>query len=386
MTFNARLMLRLLSHSFFRSRNTPGRLCPQRVGFLVTQMLLFYPLLGAAHRLAWAADRLLFPGFRRQEVREPVFIAATQRSGTTLLMRTLQRDPQFVPMDLWESLLAPSVVQRKLAWALKALDDRLGQPLQRGWVRLEERWSQMPNARDYFRVHRLSFLQPEEDVQLLLHQAACYDLLAFFPFPELLADYADYSRRVPAKRRRKEMAFYRSMVQRHLYAHGGGRHLSKPPTFSSAMPDLRATFPDAKFIHLVRHPAEVIPSALTLWYGHWRMNGCPGDVRREARILAEVYCLWYRRLHEDLADLPPHRYVRVGYRDLTQNYRQTVHRIYEQLELAMPPALARYLEAEDVRVRAYRSPNKYTLEQWGLSREDLAHLCAGVAEMYGFTF
>ncbi len=386
MVFNLSLLFRLLKANLLRHRNTPARLCPQRLLFLLLQVGLFFPLLEAAHRVAWLLDDLFFPGYRRQEVRQPVFIAAPHRSGTTLLLNTLAHDPQFVPMDMWESFFAPSIVQRKFMWALLQVDNRLGSPLRRLIKAMDQAWGNLPQNRDYFRVHRLSFLAPEEDSQLLLHQASGYDLLAFFPFPDVLWDYADYYRRVPATRRRKEMAFYRAMLQRHLYAHGGGHHLSKPPTFASAIPDLLRLFPDARFIHLIRHPVHVVPSSVALWRGHWRMNGCPGDIRALARAVLEHNRIWYRRLYEDLASLPPHQVVRVNYDDLKADLQGTIEHIYDRLKLPLSPEFRAYLARRTPQVRAYRSSHRYPWEAMGLTPEDVARAFADITALYGLPY
>lgn len=373
MTFNLLLYLRLLYASFFRARGTPARLGPRRLFFLLVQALLAYPVLELLHRLAWLLDRLFFPAYRRQPIPAPVFIVAPHRSGTTLLLNILARDPQFRPITLWETLFAPSIIQRKLVWAVLALDRRLGSPLRRLFDRAERLWANLPQNRPYFAVHTLRFGRPEEDVQLLLHQCACYDLLAFFPFPDLLRDYADYSRRVPAHRRRREMAFYRDMIQRHLFAHGGGRLLSKPPTFSSAIPDLLETFPNAKFIHLVRRPRQVVPSAFALWRGHWIMNGNPRDedLAPTARAILEHNRIWYQRLYDDLAHLPPDRVVRITYDELKADLQGTVERIYRQLGLTMPPELRTYLVEQTPRVRAYTSRHVYRWDLMQLTPEDI---------------
>lgn len=385
-TFNFALLRRLLFASLFRARRTPARLCPQRVLFLLFQVGLFFPLMEASHRLAWLLDDLLFPGYRRQPVREPVFIVAPHRSGTTLLLSTLARDPQFAPMDLWESFFAPSVTQRKIIWSVLRLDRFLGGPLRRLVASLERAWGNLPQNRDYFRVHRLSFLHPEEDAQLLIHQAAGYDLLAFFPFPDLLWDYADYSRRVSPHRRQREMAFYRAMLQRHLYAHGGGTHLSKPPTFSSAIPDLVRLFPDARFIHLVRHPVHVVPSSVALWRGHWQMNGCPGDLRSLARTVLEHNRIWYLRLYEDLAPLPPERMIRVAYTDLKADLLGTVERIYRQLGLPLNEDFRKSLAQRTPEVRAFRSRHRYPWREMGLTPEEVAQAFEEITSLYGLPY
>ena len=382
--FNFPLFFRLLHHSFFRSRNTPGRLCPRRWGFLLGTVLFAYPLVEIVHRVAWLLDEVFYRRYRQEAVEAPVFIVAPHRSATTLLFETLARDPQFSALKLWESALAPAVVERKAVWALLTLDRRIGAPLRRLLDMMGRRMASAPQAQALYRAHRPRLTGVEEETMLFLHIAGSYDLLAFFPFVDALAEYADYHRRVPEARRRRDMAYYRSMIQRHHTAHPGRRHLAKVPTLAPAIPDVLSVFPDARFIHLVRHPYEVIPSAMTLWYGHWRMNGCPDHYRREARVIAEVYCLWYRRLHEDLAHLPPQRYIRVHYRALTADLGATVRRIYQQLDLPLSAEMAAYLDEQTPRARAYRPRNAYTLEQWGLRREEIAEMCREVGKMYGF--
>lgn len=361
MNFNFPLYARLLYASFFRSRNTPGRLCPQRLVFLLVQSMLLYPLLEILHRLAWGLDNLFFPAYRRQAVEAPVFIVAPHRSGTTLLFDILARDPQFRPAALWEILFTPAIVERKVVWAVRALDRRVGSPLTRLLRAVKRRWANLPQNRSLLSVHPMHFTRPEEDIQYLLHLSTTYDLLAFLPFPDLLWDYADYSRRVPVKRRRREMAFYRDKVQRHLYAHKGGCLLSKSPTASPSIPDLLETFPDARFIHLVRDPIQVMPSSFSLWRGHWIMNGCPrdADLAPYAQAVLEHNRIWYQRLAEDLAHLPADRLVRVTYEELKENLQETVEHIYRQLGLKMPPALREHLSARTPGVRAYRSPHRY---------------------------
>ena len=386
MLFNFRLYARLMAASLLRARNTPARLCPQRVLFLVFQATVFYTLLEVGHRLGWLLDNLLYPGYRRREVQAPVFIMAPHRSGTTVLLSTLAQDPQFRPMDMWESFFAPSVLQRKILWAWLRVDAKIGRPFYRLIRRIEQIWARAPQAQAYFRVHRLSFLQPEEDAQLLIHLASGYDMLAFFPFPDVLWDYADYSRRVPWRRRQKEMAYYRAMLQRHLHAHDGGRYLSKPPTFSSAIPDLLRLFPDAKFIHLISHPVHVVPSSVALWRGHWRMNGCPGDIRSLARAVLEHNRIWYRRLYEDLAPLPPEQVIRIRYADLKADLQGTVERIYRQLELPLSDAFRAYLAKRTPQVRAYRSTHRYPWEEMGFTPEDVAEAFKEITALYGLPY
>ena len=58
-------------------------------------------------------DHVFFPSFKRQIIRNPVFIVAAPRSGTTYLFHTLAKDQTtFTAFKLWEIILAPSIIQK----------------------------------------------------------------------------------------------------------------------------------------------------------------------------------------------------------------------------------------------------------------------------------
>ncbi len=385
MDFNLGFYLRLITHNLFKSRKSIAPLSSARVGFLAGAVVGF-PLLYLGHRVSWWLDYLFFPAFRRQTVEAPVFIVAPHRSGTTLLLKTLLHDPQFTTTDAWEVFFAPALVERKAVRALLRFDrKRLKGWLYQRFQAWEAHRAQQPHVQAFLRVHPFSFTQPEED-QFLLLKASTYDLLAFFPFPELLAPYRDYSRAVPAKRRQKDMAFYHDMIRRHVYAHGGKRYLSKQPSLSSAIPDLLKIFPDARFIHLVRHPAEVVPSSVTLWQGHWRMYGCQPPSQDLIDAIIEHNRIWYLRLWDDLAQLPPKQYIRIRYDDLKNDLQRTIENIYHHFEMPIDEAFTDYLRAATPKVRAYQSTNRYDISSLGITMQALAQRFADVAQRYAFTF
>ena len=81
-------------------------------------------------------DHLLLPGFRRQEVREPVFIIAPPRSGTTLTQKLMALDDErFVHAKLYQTIF-PAVCYQRCFDAIAWLDRHTGQPLTKlvGWA------------------------------------------------------------------------------------------------------------------------------------------------------------------------------------------------------------------------------------------------------------
>ncbi len=386
MNFNLPLYFKLMYHSFFRARRTPCKLSGARLKFLLTSGLVGYPLLEAVHRLGFAVDEVFHRRFRHIEVREPVFIIAPNRSGTTLLVNTLAQDQRFTAPRMWEYFFAPAISERKAIWGIGAIGAKLGIPFPKILANIEQSFASNPANQMYYKAHRLTFNGIEEDNLYLLHNCSVYDLASMFPFRELIFDYADYDRKIPQKRKQKDMLFLKRMVQRHLAAHPGKRYLSKMTTLSSAIPSVLATFPDAKIIHLVRHPVKVVPSSVKLWMGHWLRNGCTGNLKELVPMILEHNKIWYERLHQDTAHLPPEQYIRISYNDLVRDIEATVSKIYEQFGIPITEEVRAGLKEAKEKQKKFRSENKYSLEEVGLSMEQLAEAFAEIAPAYGFTF
>ena len=77
------------------------------------------------------------------------------------------------------------------------------------------------------------------------------------------------------------MAFYRECVRRQVALNGGRTHLSKNPTFCGRIESLIETFPDAKFVVLMRNPNETVPSLLKMLQTSWTLQ------HRDERLIAE---------------------------------------------------------------------------------------------------
>ena len=111
-------------------------------------MTLFWPLfllVQAINGLGLLLDYLLFPDFRRVQVREPLFVVGVPRSGTTFLHRLLAMDERFTTTALWELLFATSITQRYFWTGVARLDKRRKHGLEvikqiRG-VRLGDTWA-----------------------------------------------------------------------------------------------------------------------------------------------------------------------------------------------------------------------------------------------------
>src|SRR5262249_38697202 len=148
----------------------------RRWAYVLFFTVLFLLFLGVV-ALGRLLDHLLFPGFKKQELKEPVFIIAPPRSGTTLVQNLLSYDDnRFVHLKMYQTIF-PAVCFQKLFDWIGAIDAQLGKPLSRllGWF--EKRW-----FGGWDEMHKMRLNQPEEDDALFLYAFASEAIFMLFPF------------------------------------------------------------------------------------------------------------------------------------------------------------------------------------------------------------
>lgn len=347
----------------------------------------FYPLFAGATiaaRIGWLADELFYPHNRDEPIQRPVFIIGNPRSGTTFLYRLLAKDQEtFTAMRLWEMLFAPSIAQRRIVHGLAALDRRLGNPVRRLIARADQK------AAAHNAVHGAQLLAPEEDQFLLIHAWATLAIWHFSGVLEEAQAYTHFDTLVPAKEKRRIMMCHRRGVQRHLLAHrrwdGSERHyLAKNPSASPKVRALLETFPDARFVYLVRNPLSMIPSMISCLEFTWQVLGDPPEPYAARDYVLDMAEHWYTYPLTQLEQLPQERYAIISFESLTQDAHHVVRALYDKFGFEMFSDYAAILNADAEEARAYKSRHHYDLAEMGLSRDDLVDRFATVFERFGF--
>lgn len=126
---------------------------------------------------------------------------------------------------------------------------------------------------------------------------------------------------------------------------GAFRFLEKTPKNALRVPFLRAVFPDAKFIYLVREPYESISSIIEAWRsgrfvtypelpgwkGPWSLLLIPGWQQLVGRPLNEIAAAQWevtnRVLLDDLEHVPRDQWCTVSYTDLVAAPQETIERL-----------------------------------------------------------
>jgi hypothetical protein len=377
MTYNLHLFWRMFYRSFFHSSATPARLTRKRLAFV----LLFYlvwPLGGLAHWFFFFLDDIFFPGHKTQPVEKPLFILGNFRSGSTFLHRLLSRDDNFTSLTIWDIFLAPSVTQKRITQFISQMDHKLGGHFHRLLYAFDRA------TLGKVRIHPISFFKPEEDENIHFQNWDGFFVSFLFPFLDELPDYTHFDAALPPERKRHIMAFYKSMLQRHLYATGKKYFVAKNPAFSPKIETLSEFFPDARIIYLVRNPLDMLPSTVS-WINYARSQFTePEETYLYLGEILDFTRHWYSHPLKFLDSHPSPRHLILQYDQLIRNPEGVIRGFYEQFGYPDQPALDRLVNEAVAETLAYKSDHAYSYEEMGFTRQQIIELYADIFERFGF--
>jgi len=378
MYYNFRLFWRTAYRSFFDSKNTPAQLTRKRLIFL----LFFYavwPLGALVHWFCFFLDDIFFPGHKTQPIEKPLFIVGNLRSGSTFLHRLLSRDSEtFTSLTIWDIYLTPSVTQKKITQFFSRLDNKLGGHLHRWLYDFDRR------TLGKFKIHPISFFQPEEDENILFHIWDSFWVSFLFPFMDELPNYQHFDEALAPEHKRRIMAFYRSMLQRHIYATGKKYYVAKAPAFSAKIETLAEFFPEARIIYLARNPLDMLPSTIS-WINYARrVFTQPKEKYLYLDEIVDFTQHWYRHPLKYLDSHPSPRHLILKYDDLILRPEQTLRAFYEQFGYPDKPGLVDIVDQAVKETLSFHSDHVYSYEEMGFTRQQIIDLYPDIFERFHF--
>jgi omega-hydroxy-beta-dihydromenaquinone-9 sulfotransferase len=326
-------------------------------------------------------DHVLFRKFKRQPVREPVFIVAPPRSGTTMLQKLMSLDEErFIYSALYQTIF-PAVFFQRCFDAMIWLDRKSGRPLGRIVEWAEKKW-----FGGWDDMHKMRFNAPEEDDGFFVYTFVTEAIFLLFLHVDELWE-AGFQDALPPRKRRKVMQFYRSCLQRRLHASGPGKTmLTKATQSSGAVESLLEAFPDGKFVTIIRHPYQSVASHVSVFWPVWRAHS-PG-LRKdgpESKAYARLAVRWFQHLFEFRKKVNPGQYYCLDYRELTRDPMAALEKLYGHFGWAMSADFRGKLVAATRQQREFKSRHEYTLEEFGLSREWIQKELGDVMEHYSLS-
>lgn len=312
-----------------------------------------------------ALDHLFFPGFKRVQVRQPVFIVAPPRSGTTLTQKLMSLDEErFIHNKLYQTIF-PAVIFQKTFDAMVGMDRLMGRPLGRLASWAEKKW-----FGGWDDMHKMRFDEPEEDDGFFVYTFVTEAIYLLFLHVDELWE-AGFPDALPSVWRRKVMSFYRSCLQRRLFASAPDKTmLSKATQSSGAVESLLEAFPDAKFITIIRHPYQSVASHVSVFYPVWQVHSpeLPMD-SPVSRSYARLAVRWYQHLFRFRTKVDARQYYCIHYRELARDPHAALKKVYDHFGWSMSERFRARLASATQQQGDFKSKHRYTLEQFGLSRD-----------------
>ncbi|MFN8297926.1 MAG: sulfotransferase [Chitinophagales bacterium] len=326
-------------------------------------------------------DTLFHQGHKKVQVKQPVFIIANPRSGTTYLHRLMALDSErfIYTKNSHTFFMTSSFVQfyKLFSWIDKKL---LFRSISKVMDRLDEKfWGGWDN------IHAMGFNKAEEDelpfAQTLMSPGV------FIPFPYFhLHNDNKFLDEEPESVRNRVMDFYESCVKRFVFRAGRDKtYLSKNVMSTARFKSLLKRFPDAKIIYIARHPYDAVPSMASMFTAMYNFAApnVPSS-HPSRRVWAEYGIKFFRYSQEMKRVIPPSQFCAVKYDDLLQGPAETVLSIYEHFGWEPSAELLERLSQEQKRNSNYKSGHEYSLEQYGLSKEYIYNELSDVMDQWGF--
>lgn len=264
----------------------------------------------------------------------PVFVLGQARSGTTLLYRWLAEDSR---------LATPNLFQVRFPHCFLTTERVLGP--------LTERWVRGKRFQDNVAVGWS--MAAEEEYALAVTTLRSPRGAVWFPRSrERYLRYTTLQGLSPAERVRWGACFDRFL--RKLTLRHGRRLVLKSPMHMARIGALVPLFPGAVFVHIHRHPYEVLQSRVDMVRrrpGFFRLQHVAEPLPEEQAL--ESYELVNRAFFRDRHLIPPERICHVRYDDLVRDPVAQLGRIYRELALPEFATMAPVFAARAAQVQAY---------------------------------
>jgi omega-hydroxy-beta-dihydromenaquinone-9 sulfotransferase len=326
-------------------------------------------------------DEIIFPGYRKTEIREPVFIISNPRSGTTYLHRLLSLDEERYTYFLLYHTFFPSVLFYKFILGLKWIDSKIGWPMKWFFDKVEKKvfggWDN---------IHPMGFERSEEDEGLFVLQMMSPAVCLFSPWFKNM-DWITIADNLPEKKKTQMLLFYKNTLQRFMYAWGKEDKifLAKNVISTGRINMMLKIFPNARVIYPVRHPYQTIPSMISMFTKPWAFIAPKiPENSEEYRTIGDIAIRFYKHFLKQMEQNQDQRLYCLMYDEFVKKPIETVEAIYTHFGLEIKPAFRKRLDKQVSERKNYKSSHHYSLEQYGYTKEIIYQQLKAVFEKFGF--
>ncbi|MDG5749184.1 sulfotransferase [Qipengyuania sp. XHP0207] len=312
------------------------------------------------------------PEILARPIPHPVVIVGPMRSGTTRLHRLLASDKRFAHLRSFETISPVPRPGFEEVLEGKKEDFR---PKLAGRIMNVAR---LANPRT-LSIHPTGPYEPEEELGLLVASMWGMKHDAQWHVPSYAAWCAGHSA-VPAYRYMADLLRLIGWSQQESSLRPW---ILKTPQHMMDLPALLEVFPDARLIFTHRDPKQVVGSAASLAWNQTIIYSDDVDPRRTGRMWLDKTEQMIARMRAARDAIPRERMIDVHYEDMETDWRGTMQRVYDFLGFDIAPAIAP-MEGFLARSAALkRHPHRYSLEEFGLSEDQVRERFADYVATYG---
>lgn len=294
---------------------------------------------------------------------DPIFILGHWRSGTTWLHELLVSNPDFAFPTTYQCL-APS------HFLISPWFARYG-----GFL--------LPKKRPMDNMSAGWHLPQEDEFALMnLGVPTPYLRIAFPHSKQRYLEYLDFDGLSEAELQNWKKPFL-WFLRALTFSSGGKQLVLKSPPHTGRIATLDQIFPNARYIHLVRDPRQLFPSTMRLWNSLDQVQSLQSglDDAEMKRYVTDCLQRMYDGFHAGRPHIANDRIIDVRYEDLVAAPKETVRKIYEQLNLGDFSEVSSQLDKMLVGHNDYQ-PNRHASDpQW---EAEIMSYCRDYALQYGY--
>lgn len=325
---------------FAKMRGKWHLVSPRRYPLVVT-----ITLFSLANQVMKWASKLIF-GRQLAKVKiepDPIFVIGHWRSGTTWLHRIMMLDKRHAAPDFGACFCPETfLIARKILTPLLRVIMPSKRPMDNVELELESA------EEDEHAISLSGGVTPYADSMFpnqKIHTPICPDDMT----PEDAATWWD-----------TWLAFLRKVQ----FVNPGKRLVLKSPTHTMRTREILRTFPNARFVHIVRDPYKIFLSRQKARRAMLSLSALQTTLPSPAKLDADLisrFRSFHDKFHEDREHIPENQIFTMRYEDLKSDTVAIVEQIYKELDLGDFSAVRPKLEQMVGSARPYEN-NRYDMD------------------------
>ncbi|MDA3953401.1 MAG: sulfotransferase [Bacteroidales bacterium] len=274
---------------------------------------------------------------------DPIIIIGHWRTGSTFLHQLLAFDSNLVTSNVFQGSIPDSFLTSR-----KSYEPIMGRALK--------------GTRPMDQV-KLSMDEPLED-EYALFRLTSYSPLEHVIFPKskeyFLNHFPDFLPTNEKLLKWKEAVKY---FYKKLTLENNKVILIKNPFHSFRIKVLNEIFPNARYIHIIRHPHKVVPSTIRMWNIVGTQNSMNNKwTKPKVHETSNLLVKMMQKVDSDLSEISKDRYFEIKFEDLEKDPINEIKSIYKHLNVDFSSEFEKQINKFLISVKEYQK-NKYIMPE-----------------------